>query len=233
MMQHFIKKAVVAMLLTVVVFSCKKKDDDQSVNTATETVKTDFKAPVITLKGDDYLTISRNSTFEDPGATAIDNVDGDISNRIQVSGLVDSSQFGIYNLVYTVTDVAGNAATPVVRNVEVVFGRDDYLGSYEVDLDDNCSATFQLNTSQDVTAGSTANQIIFNNFMPLLGGSVPATVNGFQVTMEPTNLQTFFNVSGSGTMDSEGKVLVMTITIENTIPFVGGTETCTATYTKN
>jgi hypothetical protein len=215
-----------------VIVACSKKDDDGR-SSGGGVAQTDFTPPVITLKGEEYVTLSRNSSFEDPGATAIDNVDGDISNRIQVSGTIDSTKFGLYNLVYTVSDRAGNQAVPVVRNVEVVFGRDDFLGTYDVNPEEGCSPGFQINSPQTLTAGDAADQLVFNDFLPLVGGSVLATVKGFDVTLEPTTLQTFFNISGSGTMNTDGKTLIMNITIENTIPFVGSTETCTVTYLKN
>ncbi len=51
----------------------------------------------------------------DDDATAIDNVDGDISESVQVNGNVDTGTVGLYTLTYTVSDSAGNAATPPPR----------------------------------------------------------------------------------------------------------------------
>jgi uncharacterized protein (TIGR02145 family) len=60
------------------------------------------------------------STFVDPGATAFDEEDGDISNSIQVSGSVDTNTHGTYVLAYNVTDSDGNNASVVVRTINVV-----------------------------------------------------------------------------------------------------------------
>ena len=49
--------------------------------------------------------------FTDPGATAIDNVDGDISNSITVSGDVNTKQAGTYEITYTVEDAMENQAS--------------------------------------------------------------------------------------------------------------------------
>ena len=95
---------------------------DRAGNTATaeRTVKVvDNEKPVITLNGDNPMTVEMGSTFEDPGATATDNVDGDLTSQIQVTGSVDTSQFGTYTLTYSVTDSAGNTAT-ATRTVNVV-----------------------------------------------------------------------------------------------------------------
>jgi TolA-binding protein len=85
---------------------------------ATVTV-TDQGAPVIALNGSASVSINVGSTFTDPGAAASDNVDGNISNLIQVTGTVNNTTPGTYTLTYNVSDVAGNAATPVTRNVIV------------------------------------------------------------------------------------------------------------------
>jgi len=81
----------------------------------------DSTAPVITLQGDNPLFVSRDGVFTDPGATAHDIVDGDISANISVTGTVDTSTVGSYEISYNVSDHAGNDATEVVRTVSVFF----------------------------------------------------------------------------------------------------------------
>lgn len=75
--------------------------------------------PVITLRGSASMTVARNAAFNDPGATATDREDGDISDRIVTSGQVDTRNPGRYTLVYGVTDSAGNQAEPVRRTVTI------------------------------------------------------------------------------------------------------------------
>ena len=79
----------------------------------------DVTAPVISLSGGSSISVVLNSTFTDPGATAIDNQDGDVSSSIQVSGSVNTSILGTYTLNYSVTDAAGNSAT-ATRTVTVL-----------------------------------------------------------------------------------------------------------------
>ena len=75
--------------------------------------------PEITLIGSSEITISQGETFSDPGATAIDNVDGNITSRIQITGTVNTTQKGTYYLKYDVTDLSGNRAETVTRRVIV------------------------------------------------------------------------------------------------------------------
>ncbi len=71
----------------------------------------DREPPVITLLGDNPIIIYQGSVFQEPGYKAQDNADGDITERVQITGNVDTSQVGEYSLTYTVRDNAGNNAT--------------------------------------------------------------------------------------------------------------------------
>lgn len=80
----------------------------------------DTTPPVLTLRGANPMQIEAGSTFTDPGATAIDVGDGDLTSDITVSGAVYANQVGTYTLTYQVQDRAGNKATDAVRTVNVV-----------------------------------------------------------------------------------------------------------------
>jgi hypothetical protein len=88
--------------------SCKKKDKEKDVT-----------APVITLKGVGSVNTQLDSVYNDAGATAIDDVDGDISANITVTSTVNIHVLGTYTVKYDVSDAAGNAATEVTRVVVV------------------------------------------------------------------------------------------------------------------
>jgi hypothetical protein len=48
-----------------------------------------------------------------------DNVDGDITSRVVVAGVVNVNTAGTYVITYNVSDAAGNAAKQVTRSVTV------------------------------------------------------------------------------------------------------------------
>ncbi len=82
----------------------------------------DTEAPIITLNGDATVNLTVGDAFTDPGATASDNVDGDISGNIMVGGdTVDVNTAGTYVITYNVSDAAGNAAAEVTRTVIVAM----------------------------------------------------------------------------------------------------------------
>ncbi len=78
----------------------------------------DFQAPSISLKGGKNAYVKRGSSYSDPGFSAKDNVDGDVTGKVVCSGSIDTSKVGMYDLKYSVTDAAGNVST-VTRKVYV------------------------------------------------------------------------------------------------------------------
>ncbi len=78
----------------------------------------DTVAPVITLNGDNPMTVYHNAAYVEPGATAADNVDASVS--VVIGGSVDTGTLGFYSVTYDATDSSGNAAIQQVRTVEVV-----------------------------------------------------------------------------------------------------------------
>ncbi|MDP2598815.1 MAG: DUF5011 domain-containing protein, partial [Candidatus Liptonbacteria bacterium] len=78
--------------------------------------------PSIALRGDNPMTITVGVSFTDPGATASDPEEGDISSRIVVSGSVNANTIGTYTLSYNVSDAQGHSAPQVNRTVNVVSG---------------------------------------------------------------------------------------------------------------
>ena len=103
------------------VYSVSDTGNNTASVTRTIAVKTppDNTAPIIILTGEASINLTVGDTFTDPGATASDNVDGNITSAITTSGTVNTSSTGTYTISYSVSDAAGNAATLVQRTVIV------------------------------------------------------------------------------------------------------------------
>jgi len=83
----------------------------------------DRTAPVIEVLGETTVTLAAGAVYADPGATAVDDIDGDLTAAVIVNGAFDTGVVGSYTLRYSVTDRAGNlAAASRVINVGINEG---------------------------------------------------------------------------------------------------------------
>lgn len=93
---------VIALIfLTTLMVSCNKDDGESSSDTT---------APVITITPPNPIYTQKDSVYVDPGATAIDDVDGDITANIVTTSNVNINVIGDYTVNYRVADRAGNLA---------------------------------------------------------------------------------------------------------------------------
>ena len=74
--------------------------------------------PEVSLKGDAELELFVGDEYEEAGATARDNYDGDLSDKVVVKGEVDTKKAGEYEVRYTAKDSSGNERS-VTRKVTV------------------------------------------------------------------------------------------------------------------
>ena len=74
--------------------------------------------PELTLIGDQRIFIKQHDAYVEPGYTALDNADGDISPLVTIDGTVNPEKIGAYTLTYTSTDSSNNT-TSVTRTVYV------------------------------------------------------------------------------------------------------------------
>lgn len=87
-------------------------------------VETDPLPPQITLLGAKAKSLGLGSAYIEEGATALDNVDGDLTDDIAITSPLDVNAPGEYLVSYAVTDAAGNKSATVTRTVFVTFGSD-------------------------------------------------------------------------------------------------------------
>lgn len=78
-------------------------------------------SPEIKLVGGS-VSIVVGSNYSEPGVSAIDNYDGDLTNNIVVSNNIDNNKVGEYEVVYKVKDSSNNKAS-ATRKVIVIEKR--------------------------------------------------------------------------------------------------------------
>lgn len=76
----------------------------------------DLMRPVVTLEGERFMTLTAGEEYVEPGFTATDNHDGDVTDKVIVHGIVRPN--GRTYLKYEVTDSNGNTRV-VKRRIDV------------------------------------------------------------------------------------------------------------------
>lgn len=84
--------------------------------TNSSSTSTDITAPLLTLTGSSTVLLGYGSAYEDEGAIAIDDGDGDITSKIVKTykkgttdlTTIDTTSIGTYTETYSVSDAAGN-----------------------------------------------------------------------------------------------------------------------------
>ncbi len=113
-------------------FSAQDAAGNEAVPVTRTVHVVDTTPPGIVVVGDNPLTLRRGAPYTDPGATASDRYDGELSAQVVTTGLpIDTSQVGEFILYYNVSDSSGNPALERTRTVVVVLA----FHSADMDLD--------------------------------------------------------------------------------------------------
>lgn len=79
----------------------------------------DKVSPEIILNGDSEVKVYQNDGYSEKGAKAVDNYDGDITDKIVINGDIDTTKIGEYTITYEVVDSSNNKSS-VQRKVQVI-----------------------------------------------------------------------------------------------------------------
>ena len=71
----------------------------------------DETSPVITLNGNNTIYIYVGNNYNEPGYVALDNCDGNITDKVEVSSNIDTSKIGTYKITYSVIDSSNNSSS--------------------------------------------------------------------------------------------------------------------------
>ncbi|MEL6650030.1 MAG: immunoglobulin-like domain-containing protein, partial [Bacteroidota bacterium] len=152
----------------------------------------DVIPPVITLLGANPLDIPLNGVCSDPGATASDDIDGNITGNIVVGGdVVDVSTAGAYTVTYDVSDAAGNSATQVSRTVNILPATDNppsIAAISDVAVNEGDNINIAITVSDDNTPNAT---------IEIFDKSAGGTVSTSPVSSVPDTPISGYNFTGS------------------------------------
>lgn len=200
----------------------------------TSCTEDDTTPPVIAVLGDDPVDHLLNTDYQDDGATAQDNEDGELV--VEVINNVDVDHIGTYLVEYSATDLSGNTGTES-RTVNVIVEQisfdfswvvvDSVVGVGQGIYDYNCGidpSAVELDKLLISNFGGFGTAVIVNAYFDKFGN---ITIPSQQLTgVDPGSEGT---VTGGGAMADNGHQIF----IEYTITYdAGGTDTGYATFTK-
>lgn len=86
-------------------------------NVSIPLLRIDDELPEINLKNGEVIYLNEGTPYQEPGYTANDNCDGDLTKQVSISGTVEKNP-GTYYLTYTVKDSSNNE-TKITRTIIV------------------------------------------------------------------------------------------------------------------
>lgn len=199
-------KIVTGLSLNDTLYACLS--DGTNNGTYTSLKITDPIAPSINLNGDSEITLIVKDEYTELGASATDNVDGNITNNIRVSiklkpengeeinvNSVDTNIPGVYTITYSITDTAGNKSlttrkvivNDIIDNIEISNNPNKVIYNYgeEIEL---AGAKIKVNY---LSGKSIDNVDISNNMI----SGYDSKLEGIQeIFVEYEGMQTSFNV---------------------------------------
>ena len=183
-------------------------DSSGNANSATRTVIVeDTIAPVVTLIGSSSINVECGTSYNDEGATALDDCDGVLS--VTVGGdTVDASTLGTYVITYSATDSSGNIGT----NSRIIVVEDTIapvvtlIGSSSINVE--CSTPYN---DEGATAVDACDGVLS---VTVGGDTVDASVVG-------TYVITYSATDSSGNISSVSRTVIVEDTIAPVVTLIG------------
>ena len=102
------------------IYSYEVTDSHGNTGWATRIVQMrDLETPYITLTGGETVKVYMGDRYHEPGFTAYDYTEGDLTELVEVEGEINNFAEGVYTYTYRVTDKEGNEGV-ATREVKVV-----------------------------------------------------------------------------------------------------------------
>lgn len=162
-----------------------------------------------TLKGSNNISLYKDETYQEPGYTAIDTIDGNITNQVIVTGSVNTSKAGVYLITYDIKNSTGKTKR-LQRTVTVI--------------DDSISLSITLDKKEYTNSNVGAKVVVSGNSFSylLLPNQTKVLTKITSYAIKENGTYTFIAYSESG------KSVSQTIKVSN-IDKIKPSGTCVAT----
>ena len=104
------------------------KEPEQETPTPTQPSNLPSSVLTINLKGDKQMTVIKGQTYQEPGYSAYDSKEGDLTDKVIIEGSVNTNEVGSYTLTYRVTNsyTVKNEKTRIVKVIDDLDVKIDY-----------------------------------------------------------------------------------------------------------
>ncbi len=217
-----IKTRAVSVVSSSNTTPCANNELYNTVTGAPCSASSNSAAPTLTLLGANPVIVTVGNGYVDPGATAFDAVDGNITGKITTKDTVTTGSVGTYTVTYSVTNSAG-LTTIKTRAVSVVSSSNtvNNPGNISITISAN-PTTIQTGQSSTISWSSTNATSCFG-----LGSS---GVNG-SLLVKPTQTTSYtLTCTGTSGTVSQGVTVTVSSTNNSNQPSGGGGSTGGTNY---
>ncbi len=96
------------------------KLDSEMFNKIFQEEQAIFYVPIVTMLGESSVSVYKDDTYTDAGATALDYQGNDVTEYIVTDEQVDTSTVGTYSVTYTPMDNVMREGVPAIRTISVI-----------------------------------------------------------------------------------------------------------------
>ena len=181
--------------------------------TITRASEPDTVKPTITLNGPNPFPVEVYSVWEEeePGYSASDNIDGDITSSVDVFVDIDTnlitSDGGGGQVIYNVSDISGNPAIPKIRNVIV---QDTTSPVITINVENNPMHVDLDGDFTIPTATITDNYYAESDIIKGISGSVDTHTNG--------SYEIIYTAEDSAPLPNSSSVKLTVVVSDDSIP---------------
>ena len=101
-------KVILSFLIIFLMLGCESRSSKYSTTSTKDTTP-----PTLTLKGSKKIILPINSDYKEPGFIAFDDVDKDLTSKVEINSTLDLTKVGKYKIVYSIKDSSNNQTTKV------------------------------------------------------------------------------------------------------------------------
>ena len=185
--------AIITIVIFIIMFINKEKNNNENNNPINNETEKQYKYSIV-LKGKENITIYQGEQYIEPGYTANDNYNNDLTNQVIINNQVDVNKIGTYQITYKLNNITK------IRTVTVI---EKIVGDIEISLKGN--ETINLTVGQKYEdPGYTAVDLIDGDITYLV-----KTISTLDTNKPGTYQITYMVTNSTGATESKIRTIIV------------------------